>query len=253
MFHKRFFSAFDADGLEAELHAKGVERLVIAGVHSHACIQATALDAYARGFDVADRRGSGRQLRSPLMAHWRLAGSTAGPPKLRRARPSSARRPAPWQHRNPCNSDEILFDVEIQATAAVSAEAERLRALQPLPLAERADRLHDWHQRLTTTREQWVDALIRDLGKPRGDAEGEVAYGLGLLAHVAGDARRRGDQRRAAGALSPARRRRSDHAVEQPFRLPIAKLAPALGLRQCGAVEAGSCPARGSPSCSATA
>ena len=38
--------------LEAELASRAVERLVIAGVHSHACVQSTVLDAYARGFEV---------------------------------------------------------------------------------------------------------------------------------------------------------------------------------------------------------
>lgn len=228
VFHKRFFSAFDADGFGEELKAQGVDRLLLAGVHSHACIQATTLDAYARGFEVligGDLVGSYDPTHGAQALEW-LDGRAA------KVAPSAAilgTATRPWQHCNPCNSEELLFEVELQPATAVEAEAQRLAELEPLPITERAERLQDWHQRLSASSDQWVDALIRDLGKPRGDAEGEVAYGLGLLAHVAdtlsdedagGNRRVRYRPHGIAGLITP---------WNNPFALPIAKLAPALG------------------------
>jgi acyl-CoA reductase-like NAD-dependent aldehyde dehydrogenase/nicotinamidase-related amidase len=228
VFHKRFFSAFDADGLEDELRAQGIKQLVVAGVHSHACIQATTLDAYARGFEVLigeDLVGSYDAAHGALALGW-LNGRAATVARSAAILGMAAR---PWQHRNPCDSDEVLFEVELQPASQVEAEADRIRERDLLPIAERAARLTDWHQRLAGGREQWVDALIRDLGKPRGDAEAEVAYGLGLLAHTAANLsdEESGDGRRVryrphgiAGLITP---------WNNPFALPIAKLAPALG------------------------
>jgi acyl-CoA reductase-like NAD-dependent aldehyde dehydrogenase/nicotinamidase-related amidase len=228
VFSKRFFSAFDAAGLEEALRANDVTRLLIAGVHSHACIQATAVDSYVRGFEVVigeDLVGSYDPGHGAQALRW-LDGRAAS------VGPSAAilgTAPRPWQHRNPCNATEVLFEVENQPASAVDTAAERLNRREPLTLAERAARLDDWHRRLEANREQWVEALVRDLGKPRADAEGEVGYGLGLLAHVAatlideeagGGRRVRYRPHGVAGLITP---------WNNPFAIPIAKLAPALG------------------------
>jgi acyl-CoA reductase-like NAD-dependent aldehyde dehydrogenase len=197
-------------------------------VHSHACIQATTLDAYARGFEVLigeDLVGSYDAAHGAQALAW-LDGRAARVVPAAAVMGLSAK---PWRHHNPCNVDELLFEVELQPAAAVDAEAQRLAATKPLPLAERAERLLDWHGRLSAGRDQWVEALIRDLGKPRRDAEGEVGYGLDLLAHVAATLsdEEAGGQRRVryrphgiAGLITP---------WNNPFALPVAKLAPALG------------------------
>ncbi len=50
--HKRFFSAFSSGSLAAILGAHKADTIVIAGIHLHACIRRTVLDAYERGFEV---------------------------------------------------------------------------------------------------------------------------------------------------------------------------------------------------------
>lgn len=42
---KRTFSCFGAEGLVEQLEARGIETLVLAGIETHICVQATALDA----------------------------------------------------------------------------------------------------------------------------------------------------------------------------------------------------------------
>ena len=228
VFFKRFFSAFDAEGLADAAHGAGVEHLLLAGVHSHACVEATALDAYARGFAVtigADLVGSYDPAHGAVALEW-LHGRAATVAASAAILGTAAE---PGRHRNPCDSDEVMFEVACQPAASVAAEADRLAGVAPLPIAERAARLDDWHGRLTANRTHWVEALIRDLGKPRADAEGEVAYGLGLLADVAATL---GDEEEGGGR----RLRYRPHGIaglitpwNNPFAIPLAKLAPAIG------------------------
>src|SRR3954447_20248367 len=52
---KTFFSGFAASaacGLDEAIASAGADTLVLAGVHLHACVRATALDAYQRGLRV---------------------------------------------------------------------------------------------------------------------------------------------------------------------------------------------------------
>ena len=54
--HKSFHSAFSVPEFDAILGELSVDGMLLAGVHLHACIRATALDAYARGLEVAIAR-----------------------------------------------------------------------------------------------------------------------------------------------------------------------------------------------------
>lgn len=225
---KRFFSAFDADGLEEALRERSVGRLVLAGVHSHACVQATALDAYARGFAVTiaeDLVGSYDPALGSQALDW-LDGRAAAVGSSAAILGTGGK---PWQLRNPCDWDEVLAEIEVQPASAVAQAAERLGKREPVPLAQRADRLRALHEQISASKSEWVGALVGDLGKPRVDAEGEVAYGLGLLAHVAATLE---DEQEGAGRRVAYR----PHGVaglitpwNNPFAIPLAKLAPAIG------------------------
>lgn len=52
IFHKRYYSAFEDEGLSAYLNQAHINTLIVAGVHTHACVRSTVIDAYARGFRV---------------------------------------------------------------------------------------------------------------------------------------------------------------------------------------------------------
>ena len=225
---KRFFSAFDAEGLEAELRSRGVERLVVAGVHSHACVQATVLDAYACGFKVVigeELVGSYDAVQGAQALRW-LDGRAA---TVKSSAAILGKAAEPWRHFNPCDATELLFEAELTPALTIASIAERLRGQPEMPIAERAAALSELHKRLSLARAVWVEALIRDLAKPRVDAEGEVAYGLALLEHGAitlqdeeasGNRRVRYRPVGIAGLITP---------WNNPFAIPIAKLAPALG------------------------
>nr|WP_283938568.1 aldehyde dehydrogenase family protein [Sphingomonas alba] len=224
---KRFFSAFDAPGLDTELQSLGVERLLVAGVHSHACIQATVLDAYAHGFEVVigeDLVGSYDAAHGAQALRW-LDGRAAS---VKSSAAIFGKASKTWSHFNPCDARELLFEAELTRSATVTSEADRLRGQPDMPIAERSSALSELHRRLSSTRGMWVEALIRDLGKPRVDAEGEFTYGLGLLEHVVttlqneeahGSRRVRYRPVGVAGLITP---------WNNPFAIPLAKLAPAL-------------------------
>jgi nicotinamidase-related amidase len=50
--HKRFYSAFENPELFEFLSSSNIRTLVIAGLHTHACVRSTVTDAYAKGFEV---------------------------------------------------------------------------------------------------------------------------------------------------------------------------------------------------------
>jgi acyl-CoA reductase-like NAD-dependent aldehyde dehydrogenase/nicotinamidase-related amidase len=73
---KRFFGAFSSPGLEAALRSRGVDTVVVAGVHLHACVAETALGAYERGFEVRvaeDATASYDPLHARLAREWLAA------------------------------------------------------------------------------------------------------------------------------------------------------------------------------------
>lgn len=50
--HKKFFSAFTVPDLKQYLVEFKADTLILCGVHTHACIQTTAVDAYSNGYSV---------------------------------------------------------------------------------------------------------------------------------------------------------------------------------------------------------
>jgi acyl-CoA reductase-like NAD-dependent aldehyde dehydrogenase/nicotinamidase-related amidase len=225
VFIKRFFSAFDAVGLADALKRDEIKRVMIVGVHTHACIQATALDAYARGYTVEidpELVGSDRPHLANRILDW-LDGRAV----------TLARQPEPTiVHRNPANQAEILFEVCETHPAQISVTIDRLtnarQDLERLAIEDRCELLSQWHRNMSEDRETFIEAIIRDVGKPRGDAEGEVDYGLALLADVAATAS--DDEQLTSHRV----RYRSVGTVglitpwNNPFAIPVGKLAPCL-------------------------
>lgn len=50
--HKRFFSGFSVPDLERHLAQVQADTLILCGVHTHVCVQCTAVDAYSKGYSV---------------------------------------------------------------------------------------------------------------------------------------------------------------------------------------------------------
>lgn len=49
---KQTYSPFVTGGLDAALHARGIRRLYVAGLHTDCCARHTSGDAFQRGYDL---------------------------------------------------------------------------------------------------------------------------------------------------------------------------------------------------------
>ena len=213
IFTKRFFSAFDAPGLADALEESGITRLRLAGLHTHACVHATALDAYALGLEVEiDETLVGTD--SPAFAAQSLRWLDG------RAANIIASRADAWLHRDPCDQDHIIAEVP-------QMDINEIRDLEPAE--QPAQRLAEWHGSLSSSREKWVEALIATIAKPRADAEAEVAYGLALLAHVIATLAEQEPSDTRGVTHRPVGRAGLITPWNNPFAIPLGKLAPAIG------------------------
>jgi acyl-CoA reductase-like NAD-dependent aldehyde dehydrogenase/nicotinamidase-related amidase len=243
VFYKRYYSGFEDPRLLSCLREVGAETLIVAGLYTHACVRSTVLDAYAHGFTVfvpTNCVGSYDQDHSEATLDW-LDGRAAkclpladivvslldgGPTVV-------GDKPAIWLHRSPIDWSDILDEVELAREVEVASTTARIARHQSFwktaSLKERAERLSAWKDYLTEDKARWVEELIREVGKPRVDAEGEVRYGLALLEEVC-------SQLRSDEQYEHGRVRYRPHGLvglitpwNNPFAIPIGKIAPALG------------------------
>ena len=213
LFTKRFFSAFDAPGLDDALKAANITRLRLAGLHAHACIHATALDAYARGYAV--------EIDQALVASDSPAHATQSLAWLGTRAANIITSPAKiWLHRDPCDQTRIIAEVS-------SSNVSDITNLMAVP--DPITRLQVWHDNLASTREKWVQALIATIAKPRADAEAEVTYGLALLTQVIATLNDPAPCDAPTVTHRPVGRAGLITPWNNPFAIPLGKLAPAIG------------------------
>ena len=141
---------------------------------------------------------------------------------------------------NPSNTDDIIAhvpkgttdDVRIAVDAADAAQ----HAWKSLPGPTRAEHLYKWAQVLAERTEDIAQIVTREVGKPIGEARGEVARGVAILRYYAGEAvRPQGDviPAQTAGSLQfSLREPLGVVALITPWNFPVAiplwKAAPAL-------------------------
>ncbi len=262
---KRFFSAFGDPALEPWLRERGVGRLVLAGVYTHACVRSTALDAYERGFEVvvaddavgtteplhaeitraylADRAVSFRPVATLLAELADDAGRAPGPigPVLPVAVIAGGRRSGDERrrhaHRDPCETARILSAIPLGdesdvADAARAADSAR-RTWAHVPAPERAAVLERWAADLDAHRRSLSDLLVRDIGKPRRAAEEEVGRAIAHARVAAELVRAAGPVVVAPGVSAVPRPIGVVGLVtpwNNPLAIPVGKLAPAVGL-----------------------
>lgn len=241
VFTKQFFNAFDNPNFIDALNAKNIETLIITGVHTHACIREAAVSAYARGFQAiipTDAVGSYDELHASITLKWlngRAATCMASKkiisdweqPRLSKTKTLS------WSHHNPCNADDILFEIPLQQECEIESIAKSVHIAQNawgrMPIAERAIRLKEWLTILMAQKQLWINTLILDLGKPFVDALGEVNYGLNLLENIC-------ISLIDSEAFSNSQVAYRPHGTvtlitpwNNPFAIPISKIGPAIG------------------------
>jgi acyl-CoA reductase-like NAD-dependent aldehyde dehydrogenase len=241
IFQKQFFNAFDDPNLELSLRAASIETLVIMGLYTHACIREAVLGAYSRGYKVLiplDCVGSYDQLHAYSTIEWlndRAAICSSSDLIISGLTTDGITKQISDRkcHYDPCNSDQVLFEVPEMSCDQIELIAKSIDEAQALwfktSIDERRIHLHQLLQLLMEQKSLLVDAIIRDLGKPYLDAAGEVEYGLNLLKNIC-------TQLIDSEFFEGRQVHYHPHGVvalitpwNNPFAIPISKIAAALG------------------------
>jgi len=262
---KTFFSGFSSGALAPALAASGADAVVLAGVHLHGCVRATALDAYQRGFEVMvaeDAVGSDDPLHASVTRRYlegRAArflpveeiatlfiGGGAGPREDAGAletlpaavvggRPLAGGAPL-RVHCSPRETATALFRVPLggprEAAAAVEAASDAAAEWRRAAPERRARPLHALADRLEREAPGLAALIAEDVGKPVRLAALEVARTAALV-------------RRAARLETPAPTRYASATAARrvplgtvaivtpwnnPLAIPWGKIAAALAL-----------------------
>ena len=226
--HKTHFSAFADGTLATWLLARGIDEVWLAGVHAHACIRASALDADRLGFVVkvaADAVASDQPLHADETRRYltkRCAAFVPAASLLASAGDTPDRAAA----------DRAVVDRAVVRAAEAARDAGR--AWRSHDVAARlaiVDRVAECIER---EREPLARRMAIEIGKPIADARLEVDFALALIRA----ARERaaallecGDPPPSAGGVE-RRRPLGTVALVTPWNVPLAiplgKLVPAL-------------------------
>lgn len=252
--HKTFFSAFEDPNLEQILATQAIDTVVLAGVHLHACIRATALDAYARGFAVhivADAVGSYDPVHAAITRHYLedrtvvfqtaealfqhtppTAENTALlPAAVINHHPRIDTAAGVVRHASPRQPDTVwhiphaptaLIDEAVQHTRTAQADWKKTTpAVRQQVLEQLADLIETNADALTTH-------LADTIGKPVRAGQGEVAATAAMLRAVAART-----HQIPAPHQQPVRRVPLGVVAlitpwNNPLYIPLGKMAPAL-------------------------
>jgi acyl-CoA reductase-like NAD-dependent aldehyde dehydrogenase/nicotinamidase-related amidase len=219
VFVKQVFSAFANTELFPYLTGNGIDTLIIAGLHAHACVRETAIDGYERGFSVwiaADAIASHDPLHARVTQNYlsargityldsdeilsRLGGlaKTAPAPgrtpnwpaaiaggQRREARHhllTEMRDPALWDRVRGHVPNAVDADIVFSVETARNAQATWSR----IPPAERAGWLLSWADTLSLDRDSLSRSLTEEIGKPISDSRAEVDRAIEHLRLTAG-------------------------------------------------------------------
>lgn len=264
VYYKTHYSAFDNPCLDSDLRASACDTLTLAGVHSHACIHATALDAYRLGYAVEivsdcvasyDPATAELILRHLAQRVCRVctldallpipSNSTASdrPTHLKPVMPgayfggewhaeSDARV---FELQDPCDCGRIRARVALAGPRLVQHALEDVARFMPqwceTSVSERLNLLRRWMDAIHEHRESLVTSLIEEIGKPRSTAEAEYEYAIRLLAATINEAPLNLTEHLAPNVEVHYRPRGMVLAItpwNNPLAIPIGKLAPAL-------------------------
>ena len=239
---KQHYRGFGDPVVAPWLRARGVDRVVVCGLYTHACVRETVLDAYEAGFEVwvaTDAVATPEPLHGMLTQQWLEARAARFEPIAAVvAALDGDDAPSFLLHRDPCDSTRVLTEVPLTGRGDVRRAAEAAAAGQvewaARPASERAERLDVWAAVLEDRAEELSDQIVREVAKPRAAADDEVRRAIGHARTSA--ALVRGDIA-ATREVAPGVAVRH-HPVgvigivmpwNNPLALPVGKIAPAIG------------------------
>ncbi|MGH7243093.1 MAG: aldehyde dehydrogenase family protein [Phycisphaerales bacterium] len=188
--HKQFFSGFGSAELLQKLQALGCDTLILAGVHLHACIRATAFDAYQRGYRVSiaeDAVASDDPIHGAITRRYLecRAARFASVDRLIAQLNGSEDKRERISHFSPDDRRHELWEASLSgraqtsvATKAASRAVGQWNARGP---HKRAEALRQWAAKLLSQSATLAEQIVRDIGKPITQARGEIRRSAELL------------------------------------------------------------------------
>lgn len=238
--HKRFFSGFGSTDFDRQLRASGCDAVVLAGVHLHGCVRATAFDAYEHGFRVLvaeDAVASDDPIHAAITRRYleRRAAVFLPADRLLNQLAGEGREKSKYRHYSPVDRSRELWSIEVDGPAVVREAAVAAKtAWSDWRLeapAKRGALLRKWASTLLGESGPLADLIVRDIGKPISQARGEIRRSAELLELAAA----MGERPTGAATCSEARFRYEPLgtvAIVTPFNNPIGipagKIGPAL-------------------------
>jgi alpha-ketoglutaric semialdehyde dehydrogenase len=245
--HKIFFSAFSTGQLDSVLHELNADALIIVGVHLHACVRATALDAYAKGYSVVvveDSTASNDPVHAAITKRYlqersvifRSSGEisaaiAAGGSKLGDLLVD--KEPEVITHSSPQNCERrwrLTAGRKSDIAAAVATAREIFEYWRRVRVDERLRLLQAFGCQLQRHESVLVDLLVEDIGKPVRYARDEVARAIALIGAAAKQIEPKQDR-----ILKKTGYRREPLGVigligpfNNPLAIPVGKIVPAL-------------------------
>jgi acyl-CoA reductase-like NAD-dependent aldehyde dehydrogenase/nicotinamidase-related amidase len=245
--HKTFFSAFSNGQLDLVLHELKADAVIIAGVHLHACIRATALDAYAKGYRVViveDSTASNDAIHAAITKRYLLERSVifrSSGEVLAAIGASIAKvsellvdeEPEVVTHTSPQNFErtwQLAASRKSDIDTAVATARKTFEHWRRVPVEERLRLLQEVGRTLEQHEGHLVDLLVEDIGKPIRYARAEVARAIALIGEAAKQMdpeedrlpEKTGFRREPLGVvalISP---------FNNPLAIPVGKIVPAL-------------------------
>ena len=244
---KTFFSAFSTRQLDLVLHDLRADALIIAGVHLHACVRATALDAYARGYSVIvveDSTASNDPLHAAITKRYLQERSVIfrSSDEIARAIAEGVaklgelfidKEPEVVTHSSPQNCEHIwqlAVARKSDIDATVTASRKTFQDWRRVRVDERLGLLQAFGSQLQKHEAELVDLLVDDLGKPIRYARDEMARAIALINAAARQLEpgqdlipeKTGYRREPLGVIGLI------GPFNNPLAIPVGKIVPAL-------------------------
>ncbi len=220
--YKRFFNPFNNKELHETLQSLNVDNVILSGLYSHACVRATAMEAYERGYTVwigEDAIDSTEPLHAELSRSW-LHGRAAEFFSV-----DEIKNKLGWESAKsivPAASARIAAD-------ACHAAHDAWQKWRRVPLAERCALLVRWKAILCQRLHELTDLLVTEIAKPVRDAKEELQRMLAHIDHALTQAK---DESDACLQVKQRYRPAGCYAIITPWNnpaaIPVSKIAPAL-------------------------
>jgi acyl-CoA reductase-like NAD-dependent aldehyde dehydrogenase/nicotinamidase-related amidase len=236
--HKTGFNAFADAALEATLRGLQCDRVILAGLHLHACVRAVAVECLERGYRVCvtdDAVADNDPIHAAATRRWLAERCVEFAPVSAVLASLDGGAPPTLVHRSPRCTGQVLFEIPIPATSDIAAATARARnswvEWRRTPMQFRLDLLERVANRLDAAAAELARQMATEIGKP-------IAHGLEETRRAAVSVR---DVAARAAQFEPQKRQTAGRIRYQPLgvvaiispwnnpvAIPVGKIAPAL-------------------------